>query len=559
MKLKPKVAAMGILCAVVAIVINLFISIPRAQALIADSVSNNMMNLAKAYGQMVEVRIEQNGYSMILIEELQDLFEDVKVEGVETSYPFFVSASNKILYHPNEELIGTENTNETVLEIVEEVNSGLNPDIKPSTVEYEEDGVDYIAGYFVLNSIGSIVMITAEREDAVSTASALLKTNLEAAVIAVIVALVVSLVFAKVVMGPIKHVNRVIGQCATLDFTNQTELTRGLTRKDEIGDMSRAMQKLQQVLVEMVGKMSNVSGDLVSDADNLDEMVAELENHSEKNSHTATALSGLMRANQESAKHIDDNVGGINDNVGEINLQAQKGVAVVTRVLRDAEAMRLSTVQANDKTREMYQRLKKESGEIVERSKEIDRINELATGMVEIIDQTELLAINASIEAARAGEQGKGFAVVANEIKNLAQKSNGHAASIMETTEHIKNLMENTLDCLLKAVEFLEGNIAKDYDHFLDISDVYVLNSREIEANMLRIRESVEALNAMTEGIQSDVNEISESINESTLGIADVESGSRHLLEMVSKVSTLSNQTKSSSDDLSQVVDQFVI
>ena len=60
MKLKSKVAFMGILCAVVAVIINLVISLPRAQVLIADSVADNLLNLSKAYGKMVEMRIQQN-------------------------------------------------------------------------------------------------------------------------------------------------------------------------------------------------------------------------------------------------------------------------------------------------------------------------------------------------------------------------------------------------------------------------------------------------------------------------------------------------------------------
>ena len=60
MKLRVKIAIMGMVCAVVAIVMNLVITLPRAETLIADSVSNNMLNLAKAYGKMVEIRRQQN-------------------------------------------------------------------------------------------------------------------------------------------------------------------------------------------------------------------------------------------------------------------------------------------------------------------------------------------------------------------------------------------------------------------------------------------------------------------------------------------------------------------
>lgn len=559
MKLKYKVALMGIFCAVVAVLVNLIVTLPRAKAMIADSVSNNMLNLAKAYGQMVEIRIKQNGYSMLLTEELEDLFKDVKVDGVESCYPYFVSSSNKVLYHPNEELVGTENTNEMVSELVVEINSGLNPDIESRVIEYEEDGTEWIAGYYVLDSIGSIVVIIAEKQDAVSMASQLVQTSLEASVVSVVVALLVSLGFAIVLTKPINHINHVIRQCATLDFAHQNELSRGLRRKDEIGDMSRSVQKLQGVLVSMVEKLSSVSGDLVTDSDNLDEMVSVLEEHSEKNSHTASALTDVMKSNQENARHIDSNVGGINENVNEINQQAQRGVDVVDRVIREAETMKANTIKARLKTREMYQSLREESREIMERSKEIEKINELTSGIVEIADQTELLALNASIEAARAGEQGKGFAVVAIEIGKLAQRSNSLAASIMDTTGGVRAVTEETIECLERLIEFMGDTVTGDYQRFVDVCDVYLNNSRDIEKNMMKISDSVETLHAMTEDIKEVVEEISNSIDESTMGISDVESRSKHLLEMVNKVSELSTQTKSSSDDLSQVIERFVI
>lgn len=559
MKLRTKVAFMGIVCAVVAIVMNLVITLPSARELIADSVSSNMLNLAKAYGRMVEIRIQQNGNSMILNEELKELFEDVTVDGVDSCYPFFVSSSNKVLYHPDESMIGTDNTNEIALEVVNEVNSGLNPEVEPKVVEYVENGKEMLAGYYVLDSIGSIVIITAEKQDATSVTSALIKTNLEAAVIAVIVALIVSLFFASLISKPIKRVNKVIGQCSSLNFTNKNELEKGMKRKDEIGDMSRAMEKMRQVLINIVEKMSAVSGVLVTDADNLGEMVEVLEKHSEKNSRTSTELSTLMKSNQESVEQIDHNVSGINENVQEINGQTQKAVVAVNKVLQNAKAMKKSTEIASQKIAEMYQTLKKESQGIMERSKEIDQIDKLTTGILEITEETELLALNASIEAARAGEQGKGFAVVAGEISNLAQQSNGLTTSIIDITEHIRSVTRDAFMCLEKTVDFLEGTIVKDYEHFLENSIVYLDDSKEIENNMAKISEAVKLLHAMTEEIKMGIDGISKSIVDSTEGISDVEEQSKHLLEMVTKVYELSDQTKTSSDDLSQIVERFVI
>ena len=559
MKLKSKVAFMGILCAAVAVIINLVISLPRAQVLIADSVADNLLNLSKAYGKMVEMRIQQNGNSMLLTEELQDLFKDVKIDGVDSCYSYFINSSNKVLYHPDESLIGTDNVNQVALDVGIEVNSGLNVSVEPQVVEYTEDGKEMIAAYYVLDSIGSIVMIIAEKDDAISTASTLVRTNLVAAIIAVVVALVASLFFATLLVRPIRRVNKVIGQCSDLNFKDQYAMTKEVKRKDEIGDISRAMEKLQKVLTDMVIKLSNVSGSLVTDADNLSKTIGVLENHSDDTSKTATALLELMKSNQESTLQIDTNVGGINDSVQDINLQTRKGVEAVGKVIEDAISMKNSTEVACMKTTEMYEVLRKESQDIMERSKEIERINQLTGGIVEIAEQTELLALNASIEAARAGEQGKGFAVVAGEISGLAQQSNGLASDIMETTISIRKVTEDALGCLEKTVEFLEGTILSDYQNFMQVCGVYLDNSEEIEENMRKIDEAVDVLHSMTSEITDGVNEISESINESTEGISDVENQAKKIMEMVIDVYELSDQTKSSADDLRQIVDQFVI
>lgn len=115
-------------------------------------------------------------------------------------------------------------------------------------------------------------------------------------------------------------------------------------------------------------------------------------------------------------------------------------------------------------------------------------IDTVATTVGNIADQSDLLGLNAAIEAARAGKEGRGFAIVADEVRKLAITSKDYATDINETTEKVRELIEQ-----------LHQSIAQVNEQ----SERQSIAIQGIAETMRNINENVQQLAEMAEAIVS--------------------------------------------------------
>jgi len=343
---------------------------------------------------------------------------------------------------------------------------GMRPDVWYGVTTARIDRMHEVEQRFVAD-----VNAAAGQADGAAMQDLILSTVLAA--FACVISGVLSALAARSIVRPLKSLTGDMRRLADGDTDLQLQ---GLTRRDEIGEIGRAVDTFRQLIVERTRADAEAAEARrrAEDAEKLQAagardaaaarqafVVEQLADGLERLSCSDLTVrleaafapeyeklradfNGAMERLHQTITTIVETSGAIRSNTGEISNAAdnlarrteqqaaslEEAAAAVEQITAAARrsldgARRADAVVTEAKVQAA------EGENVVTRAvaamAEIEKSSGAIANFISMIDeiafQTNLLALNAGVEAARAGEAGRGFAVVATEVRALAQRS----------------------------------------------------------------------------------------------------------------------------------------
>ncbi len=553
--LKFKIMILAEVFVIIAVVGCILIALPASTRLIKQQARSSMLSLTEASARTLEYEIANAGGEMPA-EMLAGVLADAKLEGVDSSYSYFVARDSTMLYHPTAEKIGQPVENAAVKQILAELDRGVVP--QPDVITYNFKGVLKYAAFVVLDN-QCILVMTADENDILSGVSEVRNLLIGGGTGLVLTGMVLSLFGVGYMLRALGLITDIIKDTSKFNFTKNPASAKIVKKKDEIGLMGRAIRDMRTNLRTMVGDIEDVSVQITGNVNEVKAISAEINSKCTDNSATTQQLAAGMEETAATTETINGNIGHMRKEAEQIKDLAAEGERLASEVKMRAEGLKTTTTEATDRTTKMYQNISEKTDQAIEGSKAVEKINELTNAIMAISSQTSLLALNASIEAARAGEAGKGFAVVATEIGSLASQTSETVGSINSIVADVNHAVSTLAESLRDTVEFLDKVVLKDYEQFAEVGEHYYNDSERYSSGMSTIEESVIKLTDTIAEIAGSLDGINSTINESTIGVTDIADKTTNVVEQTVQNNELVENCIETVDKLNQITAMFRI
>lgn len=338
------------------------------------------------------------------------------------------------------------------------------------------------------------------------------------------ICLVLALLIVNVIVGSImKSLNKVDHKIYDLvhnegDLTQKLDISSGDELERIAGNVNMLLEHIRGIMLNISANSTQlgestgtIAQSLVSAKDNISDISATMEQ-----------MSAAMEETSASLYQVNDSVANITQSIvgiaGKASAERDSAVMVMEKVQAIYEAAEAERSEAARLAEEMSENVK----ERIQRSKAVEQIDALTVEIINITDQTSLLALNANIEAARAGEAGKGFAVVANEIGALANNSARAAEGIQRVSQEVIHAVNELAGESERMIRFMNETAMAGYERLLDNSTDYKNDVGRLSETMKEFADESRNLNENIDSIKEAVDAVNIAVEESAKGVVGV-------------------------------------
>ncbi len=440
------------------------------------------------------------------------------VQATENSYNTLFSNEGYLLYHPNEKMM--EKTLEEIGRgkidnldhILEVVSSGVEEMSVAYALDLGEDAIKvHVPVSFGSDLAPWSLAITVPISDVTAGADALVRNVILASLLGlVLLGAAVFLITGRIVK-PIVGISGILEKFAQLDF--RSDRSRSWLygyRNDEIAEMLHALIGMQHKVGDFVRSVQEESALLSGTSQSLAALTEETVASMEEVKASVDRVGSLSEANSAA---LQETTAGVE----EVSAGASSAADSATEGSEASVEMSRISQEAVNHVRAMVEMIKSvgdRSTRTVDSMTQVENSVEAITGFVDTIasiaDQTNLLALNAAIEAARAGEHGRGFAVVAEEVRKLAEESNGAALKVADLITALQGNARSSTSSM-KEVDHV-------VDKIVDLSGAAISNLDEALGHISRVESAMQNIAALAEEQAAASQEMASGIDQATKG-----------------------------------------
>lgn len=395
-------------------------------------------------------------------------------------------------------------------------------DVRDSVKLNDSTGAELLTIYKSFETIPKWKLVgTIPVENLIKDANQIRDLTLITVLVAAVLAILIGALVLRIIAVPLIQLCQLMQKGSDGDLTVRASQKK---RADEIGQLSSSFN----VMMSQIGALA------VQTTCSAEEVLT-----------TAGQLSGSSRKTAIAAQEIAVATEEIANGAASLAVEAEKGSEMTSNineqmqnVINANQEMVQSAVeveQASEQGTSYMNTLIEKTGMTEEMTRSmVEKVDSLkgSTGsIVQILDvltsimqQTNILSLNAAIEAARAGTAGRGFMVVADEIRKLAEQSRQSIEVVGQITENIRIEIGETVEVLTNAYPIFQEQI-----------------SSVKEANLIFLT------------VQGQMGQFVQKLENVTSSISELDNSQTILADAMTSVSAVAEQSSATSEEVASL------